>query len=1229
MQRNVIFLTCLAVVLGVCGNAAAVDVPQGETKTLSGTVVDSNTLSSIAGTLIIDSGANVTIANRMIIDGTRDFESGVGAELIMNGESFFLPGDSDDDRLSMGLGDDAYLIINSGYFRIGTASSPGSAGDLKLADDPCPCGVHRIYLNGGTLRVHRMSIAGGDDLGQRNSHIFVGGGTLIVDDLSKGSPSEWEATINEDTGLPVLMAAEGYEGIIIADYNEGKIVTSTAGPQATEPDPERDDENLCPEVTLAWTAGPKTQATMGHDVYFGTDYNDVADATSVVQLGVYEGRQTATTFDPTGDLDLGAVYYWRVDQVNNSEAGSPFKGDVWSFTVNDGNAYGFDPEHDEIKVPLDKVLSWDPGCLATSHDVYFSTDEAEVESMAGAAFQINQTETSWDPCDFDFLQDYYWRIVEHSASETWIGPVLHFQAKSSIVDDNMILWYEFNETDGNSVADSSGYQFDSFVEGYTETTWDQTDSHDGGSISFDGEQGIEVPPEIAAMFATHEVSVSVWVKGARKYGETNWVFGAGGGMSNWPVEWNLAGAIPTSNGRDVLFLAGEHPTPDDDAAEFEEADSKDVLWWTAEEGASPEGWEPDWHHFVFVKNQNDDTMSIYFDGLLAEQRTDANADTLGTLRTRFSEFRIGSHRDNDNDYVGKMDDFRVYNKALSSEEVEALFRGGDLARAWGPDPFSGASDVPRDVVLGWRAGDFATHHDVYLGTDWDDVNDATTADGESKGRKLLGDESYDPPVDLEMGKTYYWRIDEVNEANEPDDLWKGNVWTFAVANFLIIDDFESYDATTNKIFDTWEDGNVNLTGSFIDLGARPFEPAHGGNQSMQLIYDNTIKWDWDHYWSEGGLPFASPQDFTEGGIKALTLYFYGDPDNDVNDTEQLYVALTGSLAEVRYTDDAGLDMNDLKLQEWTEWNIEVTDFIGVDPCAVTGLLIGFGDRDNTSEVGGEGALYVDDIRLYPPRCVPELGPEYDWSGNCIVDMADVGIMSDEWLRTDAQLSVAEPAVGPVAHWELDDSGSVATDSAGSNNGTLEGSVSWVTGKVGSGAAEFGSDDARIRVPHSAELMPATTVSVTAWIYPTQVLGYAARVVAKGLDTDNWEAYYMQFDGSASWAIRDPNHGNHGLGSSDLRLDEWTHVAGTYDGNESKIYIDGELDAEDSTGGMDLLQDSNDLSIGNRSDGNDRAFIGRIDDVRVYDYALNALEVAYVRDFAELMTVWLQEKLYPQ
>ncbi|MHC4648490.1 MAG: hypothetical protein ACYTBJ_23780, partial [Planctomycetota bacterium] len=421
-------------------------------------------------------------------------------------------------------------------------------------------GPHRIYVNGGTLRAKGMKVDGN---GTRNTHIFVGDGSLIIEEIAEGEvsdPEHWQTQINESTGEPILQPVEGYV-LVIEDSNGGKVVTAHLGPWARDPGPERDEENVCPDVVLEWTAGPKTQPTMGHDVYLGTDFNDVNDATTA--SAVYKGRQTETTFDPTPDLTFGTVYYWRVDQVNDVEAQSPWKGYTWSFTVNDGNAYDFDPQQDEIKVPLDKMLSWTPGCLATSHDVYFSTDQAEVESMAGAALQVTlpQGTTSWDPPgDFDFLQHYYWRIVEHSASETWIGPVLHFQAKSAIVDENMILWYEFNETEGNSVTDSSGYQFHGTGIGIDASNWDQADSQDGGgSISMDGGQRIEVPVDIRTELSSDEISICVWVKEAWNFSTTNWVFGAGFDVEIYDVDWSLAGAIPTSNFQDVLFIAGEVP----------------------------------------------------------------------------------------------------------------------------------------------------------------------------------------------------------------------------------------------------------------------------------------------------------------------------------------------------------------------------------------------------------------------------------------------------------------------------------------------------------------------------------------------------------------------------------------------------------------------------------------------------------------------------------------------
>jgi len=586
---------------------------------------------------------------------------------------------------------------------------------------------------------------------------------------------------------------------------------------------------------------------------------------------------------------------------------------------------------------------------------------------------------------------------------------------------------------------------------------------------------------------------------------------------------------------------------------------------------------------------------------------------------------------------------------------------GDAQQAGGPEPGDETAEVSHDVVLAWKPGDYAASHDVYLGTDYNDVNDAATDSALFMGNYDVN--SFDP-CGLELDTIYYWRVDEVNDTN----TWKGTVWEFTVADNIIIDDFESYGPNEPNILDTWIDGRNNDTGSLIFPGFAPGDPVQSGAGSMKFQYDNSVFKD-PGYYSEVELPFVGGMDWTHDGVKLLRLYFYGDPDNSaIPSLDDLYVGIYdgNSFFQVTYY-SYYYDLSDIQEAEWHEWGIPTSDFVGASLSNVESLYIGFGDRTGSvapwgwPEPGGTGVVYFDDIRLYRPWCVPQLGPDYDWSGNCIVDLADVGIIADEWLKTDAVLDVEAPRVGPVAHWELDDgSGTTATDSTANNNdGTLEGSTSWVAGHIGTGAVEFGGDDARIRVLHSTELMPASTVSVTAWIYPTAAPPYFARVVAKGIDAGDWEAYCMLFSDEQEvfWTIRDLNHWNYAVGSSDLDLNEWTHVAGTYNGDALKLYINGQLDAEDTTGGLAILQDANDLSIGNRSDLDNRAFIGTIDDVRVYDYALPPEAVAYIatqgtgyvpldsqvniydeedlgkkavnfRDLAKFMGSWLKEKLWP-
>ena len=96
-----------------------------------------------------------------------------------------------------------------------------------------------------------------------------------------------------------------------------------------------------------------------------------------------------------------------------------------------------------------------------------------------------------------------------------------------------------------------------------------------------------------------------------------------------------------------------------------------------------------------------------------------------------------------------------------------------------PHPFDRANDIPHDVVLSWEPIEFAQTYDVYIGTDYDAVNDATTTDASYMGRQEAN--SFDLGR-LDFGKKYYWRVDEVNGA--PDfSVAKGGVWRFTTEVF--------------------------------------------------------------------------------------------------------------------------------------------------------------------------------------------------------------------------------------------------------------------------------------------------------------------------------------------------------------------------------------------------------------------------------------------------------------
>ncbi len=182
-----------------------------------------------------------------------------------------------------------------------------------------------------------------------------------------------------------------------------------------------------------------------------------------------------------------------------------------------------------------------------------------------------------------------------------------------------------------------------------------------------------------------------------------------------------------------------------------------------------------WYHVVQVFDGT--THMMYVNGVL---QSDTDTSITSPYISGDQKTYIG--RDTNGgwggDFNGSIDNVRIYDKALSAEEIQQLFQ--DTTFSFNPPNQSVGIDT--DVILSWFPQEDAVFHDVYLGIDFNDVNDADTLvynpNNVYKGRQT--DNSYDP-CGLDINTTYFWRIDEVNDSC----LWRGDVSSFTTKGPVI------------------------------------------------------------------------------------------------------------------------------------------------------------------------------------------------------------------------------------------------------------------------------------------------------------------------------------------------------------------------------------------------------------------------------------------------------------
>ena len=274
-------------------------------------------------------------------------------------------------------------------------------------------------------------------------------------------------------------------------------------------------------------------------------------------------------------------------------------------------------------------------------------------------------------------------------------------------------------------------------------------------------------------------------------------------------------------------------------------------------------------------------------------------------------------------------------------------------------PANGAVDVAMTTSLSWTAATNATSHEVYLGLDKEAVRNADTSSPEYQGSAALGSESIDPGK-LAWKTMYFWRVDAVTSAGTV----KGPIWSFETADFIAVDDFESYtddDAAGEAIWQHWIDGfGVADNGAQVGYLVPPYceqTIVHGGAQSMPLLYTNEA----GVTNSEGALTLTKARDWTEEGVVELSMWFRGSADNAA---DPLYVTVSnaaGAPAILAHEDAAAA-----QIIGWTQWVIPLQTIAdkGINLTDVDKIAVGLGSQSGMAAVGGTGTMFIDDIALY-------------------------------------------------------------------------------------------------------------------------------------------------------------------------------------------------------------------------------------------------------------------------
>jgi hypothetical protein len=727
------------------------------------------------------------------------------------------------------------------------------------------------------------------------------------------------ATVSIHVGFAVgdfwMDGARWYEG----DYVEPQLSNF----EAWKPNPA--DGAIHPEtwISLSWKPG---DFAVSHDVYIGENFDDVNDATRDSDL--FWGNQGlglefyVAGFPPYAYPDglvNGTTYYWRIDEVNDADPDSPWKGPVWSFLVPPKTAYSPDPADNAEFVDLNVTLSWTPGFDAKIHYVIFGEDFDEVNN---AEADIPNRPANYNPGPLQLAKTYYWRVDESDGIETYKGDVWSFTTVGAVsgpnpadgavdVKPSVVLGW-----DAGAVASSHEVYFGTDADAVTNATHTSPEYKGPKALGDEGYDPGKLTLNTTYYWRIDEVNDAsvdspwmgnVWSFTTGNYFVINDFESYDAGVLenqiwyNWidGLGWGIAEEALTTGNR-TGSIVGDETTVSFTEETIIHGGSQSMPCWYDNNKEGYAKYSEVEHKLTYQRDwteQGVTELSLWFRGYPASVGSFVEGP-IGTYTITGSGTDIW---DVPGIGTGFHDEFHFAYKTLTSAgSIVARVESIENTDAWA------------------KAG----------------VMIRETLDGDSVHAMMV--------VTPASGISFQRRPDTGGVSASHDDTSDITAPYWVKIERELTGNFAAYSSANGS---TWQKLGAAEP---IQMGTNAYiglvVTSHNAALTCQAVFTNVT--------TTGSVgPQWSNQDV---GIES-------------NDAEPLYVAVSNSAGQpaVVVHDDA----NAAQIDTWTEWVIPLSAFTdqGIVLTDVDRIAIGLGTKGNTTIAGGSGKMFFDDIRLYQPR----------------------------------------------------------------------------------------------------------------------------------------------------------------------------------------------------------------------------------------------------------------------